>query len=775
MNKESLVYPPQQLLSSLGNKTEFFKAKTITSNTKTTLPEILFITSYPPRECGIATYSYDLLKALNNKYEQSFRLSICALESEDEKHIYVDDPKYIFNTDRKNSFGSLLFQINNEKNIRLIVIQHEFAFFANRESQFKLFLQALIKPIIFAFHTVLPKPNDILKQHVQDLTEVAKSVIVMTNSAARILRNDYGIPSRKISVIPHGTHLVSPLSKEDLKQKYNLTGKTVLSTFGLLNSGKSIETSLDALPVIITQSPQLMFLIIGKTHPSVVKHEHEKYRKMLEEKVVSLQLQNHVRFVNSYVPLHDLLEYLQLTDIYLFTSKDPNQAVSGTFSYAVSCGCPVISTPIPHANEVLKNGTGIIIDFENPPQLAAAVIKLLKDDKLRESIVSKALHKMASTAWENAAITHAQLFKKSSNEQMELNLKLPEINLNHIKRMTTDFGIIQFSIINKPDINSGYTIDDNARALIAMCQHFEHTNEQSDISYIETYYNFIKFCLQPYGRFLNYVNQSKEFTQQNYTENLDDSNGRALWALGYLISMSDILPKELMDDARNTMKCALINVHKIHSTRAMAFVIKGIFYSNMHKEYSLNDISLVELLANRMVQMYRHESEEAWCWFESYLTYGNSILPEAMLCAAIITDKSVYNDIASQSFDFLLSKTFKNEKIKVISNNGWLHRGMDCVEEIDGGEQPLDVAYTVLALQRFYDHYKKNAYKEKMNIAFSWFLGNNHLQQIVYNPCTGGSYDGIEKNGVNLNQGAESSISYLMARLAIEKMLDSPA
>ena len=233
----------------------------------------------------------------------------------------------------------------------------------------------------------------------QKISRASESVIVMTKSSARILNDDYGIPAQKITVIAHGTHLVLHLDKKFLKNKYGLADKKVLSTFGLLSAGKSIETTLNALPAVVKTNPNIVFLVIGKTHPSIVKREGEKYRTMLEDKVVELQLQQHVRFINYFLPLPDLLEYLQLTDIYLFTSKDPNQAVSGTFSYAISCGCPIISTPIPHAREILRNDAGIIFDFENSQQLTGAITSLLKNEKLRKSIGSNGLHRMASTAW----------------------------------------------------------------------------------------------------------------------------------------------------------------------------------------------------------------------------------------------------------------------------------------------------------------------------------------------------------------------------------------
>lgn len=743
--------------------------------TNNKLPEILFIASYPPRECGIATYSQDLIKALNNKFDHSFIISICPLESENEKHTYTDEIKYLLNTDHPDAFITLAKTINDNTDIRMVMIQHEFGFFEKKENDFKQFLDILIKPVIIAFHTILPHPHEALKTKVQQICSVAESIIVMTNSSAKVLINDYGVAQEKITVIPHGTHLVPHSDKELLKNKYKLSGKKVLSTFGLLSSGKSIETTLEAFPAIVKKNPDVLFLIIGKTHPSVIKQEGEKYRRMLEAKVAALQLQQYVQFINYFLPLPDLLEYLQLTDIYLFTSRDPNQAVSGTFSYAISCGCPVISTPIPHAREVLRNDAGVIIDFESSQQLTEAVISLLNDEQLRKNISSNGLHRMASTAWENAAIAHAMLFKEIGDDQISLQYNIPALNLDHIKKLTTGFGMIQFSKINQPDIDSGYTLDDNARAMVAMCQHFELTRDEADVKYINIYFNFIKHCLQPEGYFLNYAKEQGIFTEQNNSTNLADANGRAIWALGYLISMNHLLPKESRSmgiDAASTMQSALLNINKIHSTRAMAFVIKGLYYRNT-KNMSVQDTSLIRHLANRLVQMYRHEADKEWKWFESYLTYANSILPEAMLCAWLATGEVIYKEIAKSSFDFLLSKTFRENSIKVISNKTWLHRGEESVRVAIGGEQPIDVAYTILALHKFYDVFKDEEYMHKMKISFNWFLGNNHLHQVIYNPCTGGCYDGLEENYVNLNQGAESTVSYLMARLTVEKSFRS--
>ncbi len=726
--------------------------------------EILFITSFPPRECGIATYSLDLINALNDTFEQSFKYSICALETESQLLNYQNQPKFILNVDDRNAFIKTAFQINKNNNIKLVVVQHEFGFFANKEADFKSLYEHLIKPIIFVFHTVLPEPNDGLKTNVQNMTTIASSIIVMTHNAAAILINEYDVSPDMIQIIPHGTHLVPPLDRKKVKKIYNLSGKKVLSTFGLLSSSKSIETTLDALPAVVKNHPEVLFLVLGITHPSIVEQEGERYRNMLEEKVIALNLQDNVRFVNKYLSLASLLEYLQLTDIYLFTSNDPNQAVSGTFSYAVSCGCPVISTPIPHAKEVLSNDNGIIVDFGDSTQFAKAINSLLADEVLRAAISSNSFHVMASTAWQNSAIAHALLFETVTANTSDLTYKIPPINLAHIQKLTTSFGMIQFSKISKPDIHSGYTLDDNARAMIAVCQHYEMSQTESDLSLIKIYMNFIKHCLRPSGLFLNYVDEHKELTQQNYSENLDDSNGRAIWALGYASSLKDILPKAYTQEADDLLQKSLKHLESIHSTRAMSFIIKGLQYQDKKE-----NIYLIKLLADRLVKMYKHTNTDTWHWYEDYLTYGNSLLPEAMLCAYVSIKDETYKRIAIESFEFLLSKIFVDGRIKVISNKGWHIKGQDLENNV-GGEQPIDISYTILALEKFYSVFNETHYKEKAEVAFSWFLGNNHLHQIVYNPCTGGCYDGVEEFNVNLNQGAESSVSYLMARLAIERL-----
>jgi glycosyltransferase involved in cell wall biosynthesis len=727
--------------------------------------QVLFLTSYPPRECGIATYSDDLIKAIEARFEDTFEIVIGALENERERFSYPEQVKFVLNTDDCASYKSLSEAVNLDENIGLVVIQHEFGLFGCTD-EFMNMLRDLNKPILTVFHTVLPNPDEAFRNKVRTIGERSTGIMVMTDHARRILCDDYGLTPDDISVIPHGTHMVEHVDKDSLKKKYGFTGRFVLSTFGLLSSGKGIETTLDALPDVVRKAPDTLFLIIGRTHPGVVAREGEAYREFLEDKVASLGLERNVQFINKYVPLDELLEYLQLTDIYLFTSKDPNQAVSGTFAYAASCGCAIISTPIPPAVEFLGADSGLIVGVHDSEKLSQTINRLIFDVALRESLQLDALHKIVKTAWENVALTHAKLFERYIEPTPILKYQFPAISISHVKTMTTGFGMLQFCQLNHPDRESGYTLDDNARALIVVCQHYEMSGSHDDLRLISKYLDFIRYCQLPEGNFLNYVDIKENFTTQNRECNLEDSNGRAIWALGYAISLANDLPKDLLDAAQRTFENALPQIENWHSPRAMAFAVKGLYYYNSaHDSCAVR--TLIRKLADRLCQMYIHETTDNWQWFESYLTYANSVLPESLLYAYKETGEETYREIAVASFNFLLAETFTPDNdICVISNRNWYMRGE---ERNRFGEQPIDVAYTLLALENFYTIFKDEKYRVKMESAFEWFLGRNHLGLIMYNPCTGGCYDGLEEHNVNLNQGAESTLSYLLARLCMEK------
>ncbi|MBK9196700.1 MAG: glycosyltransferase [Flavobacteriales bacterium] len=728
---------------------------------------VLVLTSYPPRVCGIATYTQDLVTALNRTFTGPYRYAVCALEDAPIARDYPHEVTHILNTSDPDDHIRLALEVDNDPRIERVWVQHEFGLYNGGQGHYLLqFLDAVNKPIAITFHTVLPKPSAERKEMMCALADRATEVLVLTERSARILREDYAIDTIKITVIPHGTHPVKWRDKNSMKAKYGLVDRQVLSTFGLLSSNKSIETALDALVAIKERSPNVLYLVLGRTHPEVVRQEGEQYRDQLQNKVETLGLQDHVRFVNHYLELDELLEYLQLTDVYLFTSKDPEQAVSGTFAYAMGCGCPVISTRIPHAAEVLDDGTGVLIDFNSPDQLAHAAIELLVDPDRMDRMGRNALHRMRATAWDNVAIAHARTFAREHQGGAELRYRSPEVTLQHLRRITGPMGVLQFCDISEPDQASGHTVDDNARALIAVCAHASnHGAATHDIALASRYLDYIIHCQQENGRFLNYADVNGAFTPQNDVENLDDSNGRAIWALGVCVAHEDALPPRMVRNAEHALWDSLAWVSELTSPRAIAFSIKGLHaYNSVRKSPRIT--TLIDRLAERLLSSHKATATEEWNWFEPILTYGNAVLPEAMLLAYTETKRLAYRETAMVSFEFLLGCMFKGDMLRIISNRSWMEPG---IQPDLFGEQPIDAAYTVSALALFHDVFGDPEHKRKLHTAFEWFLGRNHLNQVMYNRASGGCYDGLEEHSVNLNQGAESTVCYLLARAIMER------
>lgn len=450
----------------------------------------------------------------------------------------------------------------------------------------------------------------------------------------------------------------------------------------------------------------------------------------------------------------------------MFSSKDPNQAVSGTFAYAMSCGCAVISTPIPHAKEAIHNGNGILLKhFNQSNEFEEAIFRLIENPEERIAMAKNSFAASSATTWKNIAIQYRLLFDHLTNREQDLKFHLPQINLEHIEKMTTENGMLQFSNFSEPDPKSGYTLDDNARALIDMVLYNKAYPNEKSIQLASIYLNFMEGIQRSDGWFDNYKDFNLQLTEQNKEVNLEDSNGRAIWSLGTLIAHRDSLPLELVSRAVKCWDKAITHIDEIRSPRTIAYILKGLYhYYSVYQDD--NTKASMEKLANELLRHYKINSDRDWCWYEDYMTYANNVLPEAMLYSYLVTGKQKYKKIATITFDFLLSHYFMKGQLKVISNRGWFKKEN---ERVFYGEQPIEVATTIIALDLFYEVTKNQKYKEQLQLAFMWFLGNNHLKQIMYNPENGASYDGLEDTHVNINQGAESTLCFFKARLIMEK------
>lgn len=731
---------------------------------------LLFVTSFPPRECGIATFTQDLVNAMRKTFDGRLNLEVCALQEAGNPSVQYDAPvKYQVNPFDIESCITFAHQVNDSKTIDLVCFEHEFGLYGGDYGHHLLAMLSLLdKPFIVRFHTVLPNPDQRCMKVVSLISALAAKVMVMTQTSLQLLRDVYQVPEEKLVHIPHGTHAHLVEDVPALKKQLGLHQKKVLTTFGLLSRNKGLETGITAMREIVKEHPDAVYLILGKTHPVVAARDGEQYRDELEAMVAAYGLQDNVRFINSYLSLPALLDYLTITDIYLFTSIDPDQAVSGTFVYAMSAGCAVISTAFSQAREMLDDSCcGCLIDFNSPDELATAALQLLRDPALRKQMSQRAIEKTRNSLWENVAIAHMSLIQEIFAEEKMTLPNLPPAYLDHIDRLTDEFGMIQFCRHDVPDPDSGYTLDDNARALIAMCMYARELKASSFVdSLARKYLNFISHCVTPSGRFQNYVDTKGSFTAQNGEVNLEDSNGRALWALGVVLTSHDILPFDVVQEAYSLFRPCFRWLTSLTSPRAIAFAMKGLYYYLQYKPGGIAEDTMRSLSA-KLQQAYENESDAQWKWFESYMTYGNAVMPEAMMMACEVTGDPAFCSIAEESFAFLCSKTFTDNYMKVISNKSWYHRNVPAAQE--GGEQSIEVAYTMLALHTFYSATGNPAYLEKMRLAFSWYLGNNHLKQLIYNPLSYGCYDGLEKTNVNQNQGAESTVCYLMARLLMEQ------
>lgn len=729
--------------------------------------KMLIVSSYPPRECGLATFSNDIVNAVKKVFGKTLPIEVCALQNANNSFQYGNEVKYIINTSILDEYQQVAEEINERNDIGLVCIQHEFGLFGGTYGDYIIsFLLALNKPSITVFHSVLPQPDEKREKVVQAIINLTNRVVVLTHKSKDILINKYACQTSKIIVIPHGTHTVLWEQKKILKNKYHYSDKIVLSTFGLLGESKNIEIVLYALKKIVEKHPEVIYLVIGKTHPEVIKTDGEKYRNKLINIVKEHQLENNVVFINEYLELKQLLNYLTLSDLYLFTSKDPTQAVSGTFAYAMSCGCAVISTPIPHAVETLKNNNGILLDsFDQPDEFKKAIVHLINNKKERIEMSKNAYSFSRATNWENIAIQYGILFGQLTSSTEDLRFDFPPIKLDHIKNLTTNFGILQFSNFSEPNPKSGYTLDDNARALINMVMYYKTNPDESIINLAYIYLSFIENIQRKNGWFDNFMNFEQQLTHQNLEVDLEDANGRALWSLGYLIAHKDMLPLDLVVRAEICWDKAIHQIHEYTAPRAIAYAIKGLYY--YYKAHESNYIKRqINRLSNQLLTFYHINSDQDWNWYEDYLTYANNILPEAMMYSYLVTKNKKLKNIAITTFDFLLSHYFMKGELKVISNRGWFKKEN---ERSFYGEQPMEVVTTIIALDLFYEVIGNIKYKEQLELAFAWFLGNNHLKQLMYNPVNGASYDGLEDQQININQGAESTLCFFKAQIIMKK------
>ena len=708
---------------------------------------LVYISTYPPRECGIATFTKDLSLSMGSLLDSKI------IAMNDRKHNYDKNVIAKISAEKIEDYTKVASIINKNDQVEMVHIQHEFGIFGGEYGEYLItLLNDLKKPVITTFHTVLPDPSLKMKNIVREIIEKSKAIIVMNRHSRDILEKDYGAPSEKVLFIPHGIPNFPLSSGKEEKEKLNLSENIVLSTYGLISEGKGIEYFIQAIASVVKFFPNVKYLILGETHPVVKKREGEKYRNFLKSEVKRLNLSKNVIFYNKYLNSEDIRFFLNATDIYLSPMLDEKQSVSGTISFALGCGKPVISTSTFYAKSVVTEKRGILVGFKDPERISKAILEIINNPSKMKEMGINAYTDSRFMTWPNVALAHYDLYRKYVN--FPDIKKIPDIKLNHLNNLTDNFGIIQFAKNTLPDLTYGYSTDDNARALIVAINHYLKEGNKKCLKIIKTYLNFIKIVQKKDGSFFNYVDKEKNIETGKISE---DVQGRVVWSLGYLISQKNI-PQQIIKEAEGIFNKSLPYIKNLKSLRAKAFSIMGL---NSNKD-------LLRKFADSLLASFKKENQKKWNWFEDCLTYSSSKIPEALFVAYSTLKDEKYLKVAEKSLAFLMKKTFTKKEYLPIGQNGWYFKNK---RRSLFDQQPEDPSSMVQALVSAYEITKKEEYKEKAIIAFEWFLGRNYLRQVMYDDFTGGCYDGLGKYSININQGAESTVCYLLARQSIEKVL----
>ena len=737
---------------------------------------ISFISSYIPRQCGIATYTNDLasslIKLMPEQHDNVKLIQVAAVNNIPEGYKYGAEVKFEIKEQNLNDYKEAAYFLNLSP-AEVINIQHEFGIFGGQDgSNIITLTENLNKPLVTTFHTILSNPSTDQLRIIKELANYSSYVVVLSRRAIRMLEKIYKILPSKIVYIPHGAPDVPFLDPAYYKHKFDLDDKKVIMTFGLIGPGKGIEDVIEALPVIIKKFSNVAFVIVGATHPNIKRINGEEYRDKLENIVKQNSLEKHVTFINRFVDNRELLELLLMSDIYICPYHNKEQIVSGTLSYALACGKAIISTPFWYAEEMLKTDKGILIPFKSPESIAEAVITLLSDETKRNRYRKNAYDSSREMVWSNVAAKYHALYKKAIEGYSKFTElipvkdrytsfpSLPEINLGHLITLTDSTGVIQFSKYNIPNRSEGYTTDDNARALLVAFLSKIILNTAVSDKLINTYLAFILHAYnEKTGLFRNFMTYDRKWLEKSGSE---ECNANVLYVLGYLIKNS--FSDSLTGIAKTLFDNVIPKTVGFTSPRAFALISMGcIFYLNRFS--GAREVKKIcKDFCEKLHSLYLQHSDDNWKWFEDIVTYNNGRLPQSMIMAGRFFKNDEYISAGIESLQWLYDIQYDREKkmISLIGNKGWYPRsGVKARYD----QQPVEIPALIDACWQAYIITKSKDWISKIGIIFSWFLGNNDRHNSLYDYTTGGCYDGLSVSVTNQNQGAESTICWLISLL----------
>jgi len=731
-----------------------------------TIKRIVFVCSYPPRQCGIATFSYDLLTNLKLLLPE-VKFSVCAVnDNPTTTYKYPKEVTLQIEQEEETSYVKAAEAINKHAEETIVIVQHEYGIYGGASGEYIIsLLKNLHCPVLMTLHTVVATPNPEMRKVTKQIISSCDQLITLTDGSYKLFKSLYPSAENKLTRIMHGIHPLLYKKPVDSKPQFKLENRKVLLTFGLLSRNKGIEYVINALPNIKQQIPDIIYLVVGGTHPGVIRKEGEAYRDSLAELVKKLSLEDNVRFVPKFLPLQDILRYIQSADIYIATSLDPQQAVSGTLSYALGSGRAVIATNFAQANEIVHKDVGRVVPIRDSEAISAAVIDLFAEPGALRTMNHLAYSETRSMLWSNTADNYAGSLADIAKLRNTELIRWPVINWGHLKTLTDSLGMLQFSVKRRPDYESGYTLDDNSRALQTVQSAFDmgvlDKSLYSELS--KKYLHIMEVCLTHYPT-VNYLEVNTLLpTGQNLKENLNDSLARAFYSM-QTIKYTGLKP--VRDKATALLDNIPGDLYQVPYIRTLAQLLLGASFALQNGDVKMRKI--VEELANRLVEAFRQNATPAWKWFDSAMTYANGQLCASLLDAARATKSDMYRKVGLESLEFLCDTCFMGDVYAPIGQDGWRQRDDGSRALFD--QQPEDAFSTMQALESAFTLTGDKRYVEMARKVFSWFLGNNLVGDRLYDDTSGGCHDGLRSDGVNQNEGAESTLSYLNARLIIERL-----
>jgi glycosyltransferase involved in cell wall biosynthesis len=729
------------------------------------IARLALIGNFLPRQCGIATFTTDVFTAMRARFPE-IAVDVYAMDDHPGRYDY---PPEVTGTIPQADLSAYIDTARKieASGAQAIWLQHEYGIFGGPAGEHILaLLDRTTLPVIITLHTILEKPNADQRRVLEGLLRRAARVIVMAERGRDILQRVYGANARQIVMIPHGVPDRDLLDPATLKGKFGWDGRKVMLTFGLLAPNKGIETVINALPAVIARHPDMLYVVLGATHPNLVAHEGEKYRDKLKALAADNGVAANVTFIDAFLEHGELIDYLQAADVYVTPYTNPAQITSGTLSYAIGVGKPVISTPYVHATEILADGHGVLVPFGDVDAFAREIDTLLSSDRDRNRLAERAYARGRTMIWpklaeammtEIRAIVAARPFRLAKSASP---LKHLAPDLAAVERMSDSTGMLQHSIYSIPDRRHGYCIDDNCRALMLMSA-LPDLDDVTRDKWMTIYASFVQYAWNPdVRRFRNFMNFDRTWCEDAGSE---DSNGRTLWSLG--VTARDAQAAKHRDWATAMFDSTASMALELGSLRAQAFAMLGAAAMLEAKPSHQLSLSILEAFPKVHLDLLAKARRPEWQWFEIVLAYDNTRLPQALIRAGQALGRQDLIDCGLATLDWIVGKQTSPEgRFRAVGSESF-HRPY--AEPLQFDQQPLEAQATVDACAAAFDATGDMRWHDEAQRAYAWFLGANDLDLPLASVADGGCFDGLMPGGLNRNQGAESILALQLASCAI--------